>query len=219
MKRIGIVFSKRDNKATGINNAYLTYFEQFGEIVYINPISDTIIEDLDLLVLPGGRDVNPARYNAKPHRQTGGPNLDMEYFDVNVFPRYLELELPVVGICRGAQTLNVMFDGTLSQDIPQNYSPNRIELTDTLKLTDVGQQMFRDLDIKADGYQVNSIHHQGWYPQEVPENFQIIATNKDLLNVEAMYDPELRIWAVQYHPEEIFDELTTKVIKNYLLND
>ena len=150
MKRIGIVFSRRDSVSTGINNAYLTYFEQFGEIVYINPLSDTLFEDLDLLVLPGGRDVDPARYGAKPHRQTGGPNLDMEYFDMNVLPRYLDLNnLPIVCICRGAQTINVHFDGKLAQHIPQYRSENRVERTDELAFHEAAWPLLEQLDVNA----------------------------------------------------------------------
>lgn len=224
MKRIGIIFSRRDNVCTGINNAYLTYFEQFGEIVYINPLSDTVIQDLDLLVLPGGRDVDPARYGKKPHRQCGFPNLDMEYFDVNVLPLYIkDTNTPMVMICRGAQTGNVNFGGTLQQHIAQEFSgEDRSKKVDGLEFTTYGHQFAQNLGIggrKKGEYKVNSIHHQGWWPEQVGEGFEVVATNYKYGNVEAMYHPDRKLWAVQYHPEEMFDVLTTCVIRKKLINE
>ena len=216
-KLIGIVISKRDNVSTGINNAYITFFEQFGEVMFINPLVDRTFE-LDLLVLPGGADVLPFRYNEKPHRLTGKPNLDAEYFDMNTLPQYIAMGTPIVGICRGGQSLNVHFGGKLTQH--HDYvtsSKSRAEAVDDLYITDYGTGLFNSIELNVGNYKVNSIHHQGWYYDQVAEGFNVMAIHKTERNVEMMYNQKLKILAVQYHPEEMNCQLVSNIITNLML--
>lgn len=95
------------------------------------------VDRLDAVVLSGGPDVAPARYGATPHRLTGTPRPDRDAAETAVLHRALERGLPVLGVCRGAQVMNVALGGTLVQHVPDavghtghNPSPGVFGTTD-----------------------------------------------------------------------------------------
>jgi putative glutamine amidotransferase len=73
---------------------------------------------LDGLVLSGGPDLAPAAYDAQPHAELGATEPDLDVFEYAVAREALRLGLPILGICRGAQALNVARGGTLHQHLP-----------------------------------------------------------------------------------------------------
>lgn len=73
---------------------------------------------IDALILSGGPDVGPARYGADPHPRTGAPRPDRDAAEIAVLHRALERGIPVLGVCRGMQVLNVALGGTLTQHVP-----------------------------------------------------------------------------------------------------
>lgn len=73
---------------------------------------------LDALVLSGGPDLAPAAYGAKPHQELGSTEPGLDGFEYAIAREALRLELPILGICRGVQTLNVACGGTLHQHLP-----------------------------------------------------------------------------------------------------
>src|ERR1700744_943965 len=77
------------------------------------------VADLDGLIVSGGGDVDPARYGAAPHPETGAPNRDRAGWELAVLVAALVTETPVLAICRGIQLLNVVRGGTLHQHLPQ----------------------------------------------------------------------------------------------------
>ena len=76
------------------------------------------VDRVDAVLLSGGRDVAPDRYGAAPHPETGLPHPERDTAELVVLDRALELDLPVLGVCRGAQLLNVALGGTLHQHLP-----------------------------------------------------------------------------------------------------
>lgn len=95
MKKIGIV-GYAVNDMFGIGTSYANYFSQFGEVVILTP--ETPVLDLDLLVIPGGPDVNPSRYGEKPNFKTGKQCPFREYFDEVMLPQYIDKRTKMVGI-------------------------------------------------------------------------------------------------------------------------
>ena len=91
-----------------------------GVPVLLPPVVESAhaVDRVDAVLLSGGRDVAPDRYGAAPHPATGVAHPDRDAAELAVLDRALELDLPVLGVCRGAQLLNVAFGGTLHQHLP-----------------------------------------------------------------------------------------------------
>ena len=79
---------------------------------------DTFLDRIDGLLLAGGSDIDPASYGADPDPETRGTWPERDAFELALARRALEREMPVLGVCRGMQTLNVACGGTLIQHLP-----------------------------------------------------------------------------------------------------
>ena len=82
------------------------------------PESAMVVDRLDAVVLAGGPDVGPACYGASAHPRTGEPRPERDTAELAVLHRALDLGVPVLGVCRGVQVLNVGLGGTLIQHVP-----------------------------------------------------------------------------------------------------
>ena len=179
-----------------------------GVPVVLPPVVESAhaVDRVDAVLLSGGRDVAPERYAADPHPAAGLPHPDRDSSELAVLDRALALGVPVLGVCRGAQLLNVAFGGTLHQHLPDvvghdghNPSPG----------------VFNDVDVRLDPasrvgaavgphVRVRCHHHQA-VDRLAPG---LIATGwADDGTVEAVEtdgkDPRhMFVVGVQWHPEE-----------------
>ena len=80
--------------------------------------SAAAVDRVDAVVISGGPDVSPDRYGAQPHPRAGAPRPERDAAEAAVLRRALERGIPVLGVCRGAQVLNVELGGTLLQHVP-----------------------------------------------------------------------------------------------------
>jgi len=212
MKKIGIVGWNTSDTTFGITKAYAEWLSQFGTIHIIAP-QKGIVEELDLLVLPGGLDLAPQNSNILPSFYTTNTDVMKQYFfDVNL-DQYINAGIPIFGICLGFQQLCVKFGGTLVQNYPFNYSSNsRGEKVDTLIFE---QSMFNIIEKSSIPlkYEVNSLHHQGCF--NLPNPSSILAIEKVDGNIEIAQFSE-NIFGVQYHPEEIYDFVSEEIISKLL---
>jgi putative glutamine amidotransferase len=165
---------------------------------------DRLLDILDGLLLAGGCDIDPATYGASPHPETKGTHPPRDAFEVALAHRALERDMPVLGVCRGMQLLNVAGGGTLHQHLPDvvghdehrhtpgSYADHEVRLREgSLTARVVG----------APETAVKSHHHQA--PDRLGEG--IVATGWDARDgaVEAVELPD-RSFAVGvlWHPEE-----------------
>jgi putative glutamine amidotransferase len=81
---------------------------------------DAVLDRVDALMLAGGADLDPSSYGAAPHPETAGTWPERDRFEMALARRALQREMPVLGICRGMQLLNVALGGSLDQHLPQS---------------------------------------------------------------------------------------------------
>jgi putative glutamine amidotransferase len=104
---------------------YAVAVERAGAIALMIPVQASLVEDpdsvlarIDALVLAGGADIDPSTYGEEPHAQTLGTSRARDEMELALARRAIERELPVLGICRGMQLLNVACGGSLQQHVP-----------------------------------------------------------------------------------------------------
>lgn len=205
MRKIGIVGSIRSD-TLGVPLSYASYIRDVlnGEVILLHPNS-SINKELDLLILPGGYDVNPERYGAIPSYETSSSDLLKEYFDLHHLPLYISEKIPIFGICRGLQTINVTFGGTLIQDM--YHETNTKE--DPYGVVHSVRSENGDISFK-----VNSRHHQAI--NKLGDGLvSLLKHNKDY-TIEAISHVELPIFCVQWHPEDLYVKNATEYIINNL---
>lgn len=104
--------------------AYLRAVESAGGIpVVLSPLADpaavdTLLQHLAGVCLSGGPDIDPCNYGDEADPELGATEPDLDLFELSVARRADALGLPILGVCRGAQTLNVARGGTLIQHLP-----------------------------------------------------------------------------------------------------
>ena len=170
-------------------------------------IANRVLDGLDGLVITGGKDVDPARYGQAPHPKTDEPRHDRDEWEFALLAGALKRGLPVLGICRGAQVLNVALGGTLHQHLPDVvghsrhqagnavFSTSRVHIVRGTRLaTLIGE--FSD---------EQCYHHQAI--AEVGKGLIVSARDSDGV-IEAVELPgDTFVLAVQWHPEERLSDL------------
>jgi putative glutamine amidotransferase len=165
---------------------------------------DALLDKLDALLLAGGSDVDPATYGAAPHPRTGPTRPERDRFELGLTHRALERDLPVLGICRGMEMLNVALGGTLIQHLPDVTGDERHlhtpgAFSDHDVLLEPGSLAARA--VGAERTSVKSHHHQA--PSELGEGLVASGWSDPDRLVEAVEAPERRFaLGVLWHPEE-----------------
>ncbi|ORW08598.1 glutamine amidotransferase [Mycobacterium kyorinense] len=170
-------------------------------------IAGRVLDGLDGLVITGGKDVDPATYGRPPHPASDEPGPERDAWEFALLRGALDRKLPVLGICRGAQVLNVALGGTLHQHLPDviGHSGHRAgnAVFNTLSVRTVpGTRLAKLLGESAD---VRCYHHQAI--AEVGAGLVVSAWDVDGV-IEALELPgDDFVLAVQWHPEESLDDL------------
>jgi putative glutamine amidotransferase len=213
----------------GNNRAYVKALEQAGGIPVLLPHLDdlTALEPLcarlDGLLLPGGADIHPKNYGEEAHPLLGEVDEEEDRLDLALARYFLEMDLPILGICRGVQLLNVATHGTLYQDIadqrpgslahamieqPRFYRAHSITITPGTRLADL---------IGAEPLLVNSLHHQA--VKTTGRAVIVSAVAPDGI-VEGIELPDHRFAVgIQCHPEELVaagDERSRQLFRGFI---
>ena len=176
-----------------------------GRPVVLPPVAAAIDETLaalDGLVLSGGADLDPARYGAEAHPGTSSLRVDRDRAELALLAAALEDDIPVLGVCRGMQLLNVVCGGDLHQHLPDvvGHDGHR-ERRGTFSEHDVTLAAnSRTSAIVGRRARVLSTHHQA--PGRVGAGLHAVGWAEDG-TIEAIEDPR-RPFAVGvlWHPEE-----------------
>jgi putative glutamine amidotransferase len=170
-------------------------------------IADRVLDGLHGLVITGGKDVDPARYGQPPDPHTDDPRHDRDAWEFALLARALKRELPVLGICRGAQVLNVALGGTLHQHLPDVVGHSRHQadnavFSESRVHTVPGTRLAALIGEYSDE---QCYHHQAI--AEVGNGLVVSAQAADGV-IEAVELPgDSFVLAVQWHPEERLNDL------------
>jgi putative glutamine amidotransferase len=166
---------------------------------------DELLDRLDGLILAGGRDVDPAAYGAERHPLTDPPRSERDEFEIALARRAMERDLPLLGICRGMQVMNVARGGTLVQDLPEHVgNENHRRSLGTFEGNDhpvrLGERSLAAAAAGETEHATLSHHHQG--VDRVGEGLEVTGWSDDDEVPEALEDRNLRFaLGVQWHPE------------------
>jgi putative glutamine amidotransferase len=117
-----------DQEALLLPRSYPDAVQRAGAIAVILPPDPALVEDpgqllalIDGLMLAGGADIDPGSYGESPHPETTDTVPERDVFEIALARRAIEQDMPVLGICRGMQLINVAFGGTLLQHLPERF--------------------------------------------------------------------------------------------------
>lgn len=164
---------------------------------------EVVVSRLDGLMVTGGGDIDAHRYGAEPSPAAGGVDAERDEVESAIIEVALDRRLPVLGVCRGCQLLNVVLGGTLVQNLPDVTDLNhlvpdaRSELIHMVTL-EPGSRL--ESILGADRLNVNSIHHQAI--EQLAPGLQSVAAAPDGV-IEGIEDPRRPVVGVQWHPESL----------------
>ncbi len=224
---IGISSSYQPASADGSSlRPYVQAIETVGGLpIVLAPVADGAnvrgqMELLDGLLLTGGADIDPCYYNEEPHVHLGSLEPERDEYEIKLINLALDRGLPILGVCRGMQLLNVVLGGNLYQDIesfvtgaighrqkaPLGYASHSV-------IIEEGSRAYSILGPKT---RVNSIHHQA--VKEPGEGLVITGRSVDGI-AEALEGAKgLPILAVQWHPESLgMEDKAARAIYQWLI--
>lgn len=199
-----------------INAAYSNAIIAAGGIPVVLPFQEdaaAVAASLDGLLLSGGSDIEPSRFGATEiHAETYGISPTRDQFELDLFHHALDRDIPILGVCRGIQLVNVALGGTLIQDIPSEHQTSNPvqhrQQTDGIAANQPGHDVTIDSGtwlhehLGTQTLPVNTFHHQAI--DRLAPGLEVIARAADD-TIEAVTMPDRRfVLAVQWHPELMF---------------
>ena len=213
---IGVV-PRYDFEWTGlaISDGYLSGLLEVGAVPVVLPLTSDpahiarLVASCDGFLIPGGQDIDPARYGARREPHTHRSATSRDAMEQALVLEAVAADKPILGICRGMQSINVALGGTLHQDIQQGSAAfaachvqgrpfdmpaHMVDVVEGSKLAGI---------VEAPRLGVNTIHHQSI--AKLGEGLVVSAVSPDDGVIEAIELPSARfIVGVQWHPEHMW---------------
>ncbi len=209
---IGISSTWGEGTATSAPLTYVESVIRAGGVPVVLPIThdpeimSRMLDGVDGIIMTGGEDIDPLKwFGEEPVPGMGQIVPDRDVFDIALIRMAIERNMPLLGICRGHQLLNVAFGGTLYQDIPsqvkgplvkhsqrapRNYGTHTIDI-------EKGSLLNRQIGLEK--VAVNSYHHQA--VKDIAPGFKVTARSVDGIIEAIEKKGSDRVSGVQFHPE------------------
>ena len=203
-----------DVPAVFLQKTYLNAVTAAGGIAVLLPpqpvdadVARRVLDGVDGLIITGGRDVDPGSYHHEPHPATDSPARDRDSWESALLGEALHRGMPVLGICRGAQVINVALGGTLHQHLPDilghtGHQQGNAEFSTSTGRTVEGSRL---AGLLGDGAAVQCYHHQGI--DRLGDGLTVSARDTDGVVEAVELTGDDFVLAVQWHPEETPEDL------------
>ncbi len=212
---------QQGNNYTNLKLAYAHSVELAGGVPYLIPVTTNtdelrqIISNIDALVLTGGEDIDAKYYGVADDTLSGRHDAERDVFDLTLMKLAKDRAMPVLGICRGLQLVNVAMGGTLYQDLPTQHPSDRRHMvgggqTAIAHSVSIVQGSTVASVLGQSTMQVNSRHHQAI--KDLAPELTVTAWSPDSIP-EAVEDPYRPIMAVQFHPEDFANAGDPQMLK------
>jgi putative glutamine amidotransferase len=186
-----------------------------GEPRVLDPLKDEpaqVVREVDGVLMTGGVDIDPARYGEERHETVTAIEPERDAFEFALLLAAREARLPLFGICRGLQVMNVALGGTLIQDIaaqmagilPHTIASPPFAIAHEVWVSKASRlwTLMQEKMVDADTFSVNSRHHQAI--KTLAPGFEVTATAPDGV-VEAIECANATFClGVQWHPENFW---------------
>ncbi len=182
----------------------------------------SFLDLIDGLLVTGGPDLHPRHFDQRPHKKLSRTTEARDRFELEAIRIALRVNIPILGICRGHQVLNVAFGGTLHQDL--SCIPSRkIAHTDPHQTGKVFHRVkiekgsrLHDI-IGRTAIQINSSHHQAI--DKLGEGLRANALAPDGIIEGIEYPGHNLVLSVQWHPESIYRRMSGKKLFNAFVTE
>jgi len=209
------------NSAT---SGYVRAVERAGGLPLLIPLLQEACQEelftcLDGIILGGGGDIGSFYFDEEPHPGQGRVFPPLDEQEMSLGQRALEMEVPLLGICRGMQVLNVAMGGTLYQDLPGQYPGCLQHFQNMPRNYPVHTVYFKeDSMLSSVTYQkklqVNSFHHQA--VKEVAPRAVATAVSSDEVVEAIEVKDHVFAMGVQWHPEAMEDSASELIFRKLL---
>lgn len=208
------VLSSEYKKRSAASSTYIEAVRRAGGIPVVIPMLEkedlyAVIKHMNGILLPGGEDVSPERYGENPEPKLGKVTPKRDEFDIAAIKIAHKYGLPILGICRGEQIINVAFGGSLYQDLPTLNPTSEINHRQkdpgsvTTHMVNIANNSHLRAILGCEKMPVNSHHHQA--VKKVAPGFTVVATAEDGV-VEAIENfSHGYILGIQFHPEKLLN--------------
>ncbi len=191
------------NGKQSINKQYYDHITQCGaDIIDTYPFSPIkAVKECDCLIVCGGGDMHPKFYNQEPIVSSTVYDIYFDEYELSLIGEFVKAGKPILGICRGMQSINVAMGGTLIQDIPYQLGLSHSDCGNRVCMHEIkiakNSRLVKSMGIRAI---VNSHHHQCVHI--LGSGMYVAAASHDGV-VEAIESENLPILCVQWHPERM----------------